>query len=281
MRTGIVLAMACLLSVGSARAQESTQDTEADSFLASLDWQVGPTTVAIPGGASFEVPAGFAFLDEANTARFQEAMENLSSPGETMFVPETMEWFAIFTFDPIGYVEDDETIDADAVIESIREGQELANQELASRGWTTLTIDGWELEPSYHTDTQWLEWAIGATSSHGGRVVNFNTRVLGRRGVMEVVLVTGPEDLAVHAPVFRQALAGFAFDADESYAAYVPGDKVAEYGLAALIAGGAAAVAVKSGAGKSFLKLVFGGLAALGAGIVSLFRRRKRVNDGR
>jgi uncharacterized membrane-anchored protein len=42
-------------------------------------------------------------------------------------------------------------------------------------------------------------------------------------------------------------LNGYSFNAGESYAEYRPGDKVAEYGLAALIVGGAAAVAAKKG----------------------------------
>jgi uncharacterized membrane-anchored protein len=53
---------------------------------------------------------------------------------------------------------------------------------------------------------------------------------------------------------------------------------MAEYGLTALIVGGAAAAAAKSGAMKGFGKLigigVLGGLAAVGAAFRKLFRRR-------
>src|SRR5690606_9451536 len=137
-------------------------------------------------------------------------------------------------------------------------GQEYANEELEYLGWETLTILGWEQAPHYDNETQRLEWAVRATSA-GEDFVNFNTRILGRYGVMEVVLVTGPEQLAAHVPEFKDALTGFSFVPSSSYAAYQPGDRVAEYGLAALIAGGAAAVALKSGTGKALIKLVLGG----------------------
>ena len=71
------------------------------------------------------------------------------------------------------------------------------------------------------------------------------------------------------------------FNEGYRYADYIPGkDKVAEYGVAALVAGSAAAAA-KAGLFKGLLatlvaskKIVFIGLIALGGLIVSLFRSR-------
>lgn len=273
MRLARLLLAGALLAMGGVHAQEN-QGSE--DFLSTLAWEVGPTTVAVPEGGVFQVPEGFVFLAEDDSARFQEYIQNIPSPGETMFAPDTLEWFAIFRFEETGYVQDDEAIDADAVLQTVRDGQEAANAELADRGWGTLTIDGWETPPQYDSASNRLEWAIRATSSDGGKVVNFNTRVLGRHGVMEVVLVTSPEALALHTPQFKTALDGFAYEQSASYAAYEPGDRVAEYGLAALIAGGAAAVVAKSGAGKALLKLVIGGLAALGALFAGIFRKKKK-----
>ena len=64
---------------------------------------------------------------------------------------------------------------------------------------------------------------------------------------------------------FKTALKGYDFAAGERYAEFRAGDRVAEYGLAALVVGGAAAVASKTGAGKAVGKmLIYGGLAAIG-----------------
>lgn len=248
--------------------------------LSALDWQWGPTRVSIPGGAYFDVPEGFGFLDEGETRKFQEYIQNIPTPGETLFLHEESEWFAIFRFEDTGYVEDDEEIDAAALLKSMRENQREANKELESRGWSTMTIDGWAHEPHYEPETQQLEWALALTTQpSGGRVVNYNTRVLGRRGVMEVILVTDPDALASDLVAFRGAMDSFSFEAEESYAAFQPGDKVAQYGLAALVVGGAAAVATKSGFLKSFGKAIAIGVFALLAGlwgrIKRLFRRKE------
>ncbi len=68
----------------------------------------------------------------------------------------------------------------------------------------------------------------------------------------------------------------------ETYAEFKPGDKVAEYGLAALILGGAAAVATKkgfwaiiAGAAVAFWKLIAGVVIALFAGIGRVFKKKQ------
>jgi uncharacterized membrane-anchored protein len=65
----------------------------------------------------------------------------------------------------------------------------------------------------------------------------------------------------------------------ERYAEFKPGDRAAEYGLAGLIVGGAAAAAAKSGALKGFIKVIgvaaIAAFAALAAFLGRLFRRKQ------
>ncbi|GGA71199.1 hypothetical protein GCM10011521_06660 [Arenimonas soli] len=245
------------------------QEAEADP-IGSLDWTIGPATVSVPGGAQFEVPEGFAFLDADETVKFQEINQNIPGNRQTVFAPLNLEWFALFEFEDTGYIQDNEEIDADAILEGIRESQREANEELKKRGWATMTIDGWSYNPRYDPESNRLEWALTATSHPTGqKVVNFNTRILGRRGVMKVTLVTEPVHLEADVPGFKAALAGFGFLPDEQYAAFREGDKVAAYGLGALILGGAAAAGAKSGLLKSVGKFILFGVLALFAGLWS------------
>ena len=64
---------------------------------------------------------------------------------------------------------------------------------------------------------------------------------------MEVVLVVEPEQLATTLPKFNSLLANYSFQTGQSYAEFRSGDKVAKYGLAALVVGGAALGAAKLG----------------------------------
>ena len=55
-----------------------------------------------------------------------------------------------------------------------------------------------------------LEWAIRAES--GDRpIINYNTRLLGRKGVMEVILIVKPDALAETLPTFKELLKDYSF----------------------------------------------------------------------
>lgn len=255
--------------------QGATQETLAPP----LNFQVGPATVPVGDNATLELPEGYVFLDAEETVKFMELTQNTSSGREYTFGPEGLDWFAVLEFDDTGYVKDDEEIDADALLESVRVGTAESNKMRRERGWAEMHITGWRFKPRYDAQSNRLEWAIDA-QSEGQTVTNFNTRVLGRRGVTSVVLVAGPEQLDQVVPLFKQVLAGYTFNEGERYAEFKPGDKVATYGLAALVAGGAAAAAAKSGLLKGLWKFIVVGVVAVGAAIKSLLGRKGKGSDG-
>ena len=144
-----------------------------------------------------------------------------------------------------------------------------------------MEILGWSFQPQYDQQINALEWAILAQMQQSGsQVINYNTRLLGRRGVMEVVVATDPELLTTSIANFKSLVPGYQFSTGEKYAEFKEGDHIAEYGLAALITGGAAAVAAKKGwlaAIGVFLlkmwKLLVVGVVAVGAGFRKFFKR--------
>jgi len=90
------------------------------------------------------------------------------------------------------------------------------------------------------------------------------------------VLIVDPESLQATLPTFRDVLAGYSFQSGNNYAEYRAGDKVAKYGLAALVVGGAAVGAAKLGLLTGLLvflkkgwKLVVIGIAA----VATLFKK--------
>ena len=165
------------------------------------------------------------------------------------------------------------------MLSSIRTGLEHGNEERRSRGWDTLKLVGWSAKPQYDQQIRALAWAILLESeSSGSKVVNYNTRLLGRRGVMEVTVAADPEDLQPAIADFKALVPGYAYVAGEGYGEFRPGDHVAEIGLAALITGGAAAVASKKGwlagigiALAKFWKLLVVGVLGVGVAVRKLF----------
>src|SRR5207253_5010090 len=169
--------------------------------------------------------------------------------------------------------------DADKLLQAIKRGTARGNQERVRNGKPPLEIVGWEQPPRYDPVTHNLEWAIRATSE-GRPLLNYNTRLLGRKGVMEVVLVVRPERFEATLPTFRTLLANYNFQTGQTYAEFRKGDKVAKIGLAALVVGGAAVGAAKLGLFawlavilKKGFKLVILAVAAVAAFFKKLFGR--------
>lgn len=285
--TGLLAGIFLLLIAGSAVAQTDGAKAEEQDPFAQLPWELGPTTGSLGEHAAIEVPEGYAFLDAEGAARFNEIAENPpTGVDEYIVAPTDLRWVAFFSFNEVGYVKDDEKLDPDDILSSIRDGTEAANVEREKRGWDTMQILGWSFKPQYDDQIHALEWAVLAQMSQGGgQFVNYNTRLLGRRGVMEVVLVADTQTLDNSIASFKDLVPGYEFSAGEKYAEFKAGDHVAEYGLAALITGGAAAVAAKKGwlaAIGVFLvkmwKLLLIGLLAVGATFRKFFKRGQDGN---
>ena len=276
-----------LLAPGGTCAQEQKQKRARPQ----IQWQDGPTQADLGNVAQIQVPKGFKFTGIDGTRKFAELLENPVGGKEIgVMIPDLSEkdngqglWFILFEFDPIGYVKDgdqkdlnDQTIST--ILSSIRAGTESANQERQRRGWATLSVVGWERQPFYDPSSHNLVWGIRGSSIENGKPsysINYNTRILGREGVLSANLVVDPEQLSAVVPTYEKLVAGVSFKPGKSYAEMRPGDKIAEYGLIGLITGGVGAVAIKTGFFTKFLKPILVGIAvAFGAvvkGIKSFF----------
>lgn len=260
--------------VTSAQEPQAAKD-EATKVLQSIRWVNGPGKGEMKDIAAIDVPAGYIFAKAEDVAKLMELMQNPVSGQEVGFLaPQDMSWFMVFEFDEVGYVKDDERdkLDADAILKNIKEGTEAANEERKKRGWDSLNIVGWEQQPKYDPSSNNLTWAIRGESG-GSQIVNFNTRILGREGVMEVALVVDPPQLAGVLPMSQKLLGDYEFVPGKRYAEFKQGDKLAAYGLAALITGGTVAAAAKSGLLAKLLKILAKFGIFIAAGAAALFKK--------
>jgi uncharacterized membrane-anchored protein len=265
--------------VGQSKKRPSPSPTPASTWdsYEGVKWQKGSSVGDLGDIAQVKVPDGYIFANANDTRTIMEANQNPTNGKELGFIASADEnWFAVFEFDDVGYVKDDDkdSLDAGALLDSIRAGTEAGNIERQRRGWATMTIIGWEQPPHYNEISHNLEWAVKA-SSEGLPIVNHNTRLLGRGGVMEVTLVTEPSELAATLPKFKTMLQGFEFKTGHRYAEFRAGDKTAAYGLTGLIVGGGAAALVKTGAFKWWGKAIVGAFLAISALVKKLFSRNR------
>ena len=266
-----LIVCACALIAPALAAEKSPFD--------NADFIHGPAKAKLGGIAQIQVPEHYTFTGAEGTKKLMEMMGNTVDGSELGFLaPTNSNWFVLFEFDDSGYVKDDDKdkLDADAILYSIRRGTEQANKQRKKMGIPPVNVVGWEQPPKYNAETHNLEWAIRG-ESEGEPVVNYNTRVLGRKGVMRVTVVGDPEEVKTAMPDFKQLMAGYNFVSGQTYAEYKPGDKVAQYGLAALVVGGAAVGAAKLGLFASLAVFLKKGWKLVVVGVVALAAMLKKV----
>jgi uncharacterized membrane-anchored protein len=291
-RAFLVLCVVALFPVRGT-AQESGR-----SIFDVIKWQDGPSTGILGLHADLGVPSYCKFGDSDGAKVFLRATGNIPSGREVGVLlcdpkRDSSYWFVVFDFDESGYVKDDEkaTLDAAKILKTLQEGQIQGNAARRRQGLDELEIVGWERPPYYDTVTNNLTWSVRVRSKTDESVsINHSVRLLGRRGVMNVDLVADPEDMATAVVAFDSALTEFSYFSGQSYAEWKPGDKVAEYGLTALVAGGAGLAAAKLGlfgkawkfllgvlvALKKFVIVLLLGIAAMFKKIVAFFKREPK-----
>jgi uncharacterized membrane-anchored protein len=266
---GIILA---LIGATTAAAQNQNQDPLWQQ-LNQLKWQFDGNG-AIGTEATIRIPRGYAFLKAPDSRRFLEIMGNPPSDNDYIIGPENLHWFTVFEFEPIGYVRDDERLDPDGLLETLKQDNAAGLAERKRLGLSPLYLVGWYVPPHYDLQTKRLEWGIKLQDDKGEITVNYMSRILGRDGVMDTLLVSSPTSLDADMRDFKAILSdGYSFNPGNRYFEFRNGDKVAAYGLSALIVGGAAAAAAKSGAFKGLAKFLWVGVLAVFGGIISFFKR--------
>jgi uncharacterized membrane-anchored protein len=160
-----------------------------------------------------------------------------------------------------------------------------SNPERKKQGYPAMTLVGWAETPHYDKASHKLYWAKELQSDdspqHG---LNYNIRVLGREGVLVLNAVAGLDQLGQIKTEMQKVTTATNFTAGNRYADFNGStDKVAEYGIAALVAGG---VAAKLGLFAklfalllAFKKLVVIGVAAAGSWIWKVFKRKPKAGQ--
>ena len=144
-----------------------------------------------------------------------------------------------------------------------------------------MELLGWAAPPRYDSATHKLYWAKELKfGNETGNTLNYNIRMLGRRGVLVLNAVASMDQLSQIEQKTPEILSAIDFNQGHRYADFNPasGDKVATYGLAALVAGG---VAAKLGFFKAIWvaiiaakKFIIIGVLAVAAWFRKLFRKK-------
>jgi uncharacterized membrane-anchored protein len=254
----------------------------------------GPSDVALIDQATLKLQAKYFFVPKAEAARALRALGNVVNDTDLigLIVGERQsdQWIVVIRYIKEGYIRDDDARNwnADELLKNIKEGVEETNKDRVARGFPEMQVIGWVEPPGYDDATYRLVWSMLAKDKDQAdnvpKGINYNTYALGRDGYFSLNLLSNSARIANDKTAAHELLADLDYNTGKRYEDFsATTDRIAEYGLAALIGG----IAVKKlgllalGAALvlKFAKPIFVGVALVGAGVMRFFRRKPRDNS--
>lgn len=255
----------------------------------SLDRRQGD--VSLPGGvATLHVPDTFYYLSPTDAEKvLVDVWGNPPGAGKStlgMLLPsqytpfDDASWGVTISYNEDGYVSDEDAKDIDygELLTGMQEAAEETSKERVRMGYEPVKLIGWAEAPRYDEQTHKLHWAkefqVGDNAIH---TLNYNIRVLGRKGVLVLNFIAGMDQKPEIDSNVDTVLGIAEFNDGMRYTDFNPNvDKVAAYGIGALVAGKVAAKTGLLAAALVFLKK-FGVLIVVGVGALlgRLLKRKK------
>jgi uncharacterized membrane-anchored protein len=246
------------------------------------------------GAATLRLPPDFRYLDKYGAqVVLTEAWKNppevaASSANNGLIVPATFNisspdaWAVAIGYTEEGYIKDEDAdqINYDSLLKEMQEGIREGSEDRKKRGYPRYELIGWAAPPHYHRASHRLYWAKELHfEDESENTLNYDIRILGRRGFLALNAIASKHQLSSVESAMARLLNSVDFQEGHRYADYLPSaDKVATYGIGALVAG---KIAAKIGllkwllgillVGKKFILVAFAGLV----GFLRKFFRRK------
>ena len=274
-------------------AQDTPPEAEESEAVApagpELKYQTG--TITLPNNvATLHLGERYRYLDPNETNKLLMAWGNESdTTTQGTIVPADVEpfsesgWAVILTYEDDGHIDDSDAteIDYDDMLKDMKEGTEDHNDARKEAGFEAVHLVGWAEKPHYDASAKKLYWAkelnFEGSPTH---TLNYDVRVLGREGVLSMNAVASMDQIEEIRAEMRPLIEVAEFNEGYRYAEFnAKTDRMAEYGLGALIAAGVGAkLGLFAKLGAFFLmfkKFIIIGVIALGGFLAKLFGKKK------
>jgi len=277
-----------------ANAQEYELSPEEQAYLEQMQAimeTLNPQTGQISVGGdlvTLSVPEDFYFLDADDAATVLVDMWG-NPPGQDvlgMLFPSNItpldydSWAVTIEYSDDGHVSDDNVseIDYDELLEEMQDDARAANPDRIDEGYEPIEIVGWAEPPHYVASSRKLYWAKEIQfGDMDETTLNYEIRALGRTGVLSMTFIAPTSQLDAINESREAVLAMADFNPGRRYEDFDSNiDKVAAYGVGALVAGKIAAKTGFLGAAilllKKFGVFLLIGLGAFGRKLKGLFK---------
>ena len=284
---GILFTLITLVFSPSAFSEEELLSPEQVQYLKQLQsindsLQRKTGDIELPNKvATLKVPDSFYYLNPQDTRKVLVDLWGNPPGGNDqtlgMLFPSNASpldhdaWGVTIEYEEDGYVSDEDAddIDYDDLLADLKQETENASKQRVQQGYEAIELIGWAAKPYYDKNTHKLHWAkeikFGDSEPH---TLNYNIRVLGRKGVLVLNFIASMDQKALIDSRIDTVLALAEFNQGSQYADFDPSiDKVAAYGIGALVAGKVIAKTGLIAAALIFMKK-FGIILLVGAGVL-------------
>lgn len=259
-----------------------------DSLNNSFKYQTG--LVKIKNFATIKVPAGFKFLDAEQSIYVLHSI--WGNPEDTtilgLLFPENLGplhpdgWAISVEYSEEGHIDDDdaEDIDYDELLADMKKDAEEANPGRVQADYEPIHLIGWASKPYYDAENKKLHWAKEiqfGDSTIGVNTLNYNVRILGRKGYLVLNAIGSMSQLGAINKEIDKVLASVEFTEGYKYSDFDPKlDKVAAYGIGGLVAGKVLANVGFFGILAKFGKFIILGIGAALTFVWKFFTGRRK-----
>ncbi|WP_299020120.1 DUF2167 domain-containing protein [uncultured Photobacterium sp.] len=275
-------------------AENTTDTSEADDYYEwarnvwnSLERQTGE--IKLSGAtATLNIPEDFYYLSSSDAETVLVDVWG-NPPGQNtlgMIFPADMtpfdndSWAVTIRYEEDGYVSDDDANDIDytELLNQMKSDTREESEARVSQGYEAIELVGWAAAPYYDAQTHKLHWAKEIKFGEDDvNTLNYNIRVLGRQGVLVLNFIANMDQKDIIESKLESVLALAEFEQGSKYTDFDSStDKMAAYGLGALVAGKVAAKTGFLAAAILFLKkfgvIIFVGI---GAFFKKFFKKKK------
>ncbi len=272
----VVLAVTLCVCQQSRAAQSPATGALVDDPFNQIHWAAGPQRITLSDFAYIDIPQGYRMTDVIGARKFLES-QNDTVPGDTVGILASTSgnWWAVLEYNTKGYVKDAnlQQIDSAAVLKAVQ-----AQIQAKDNAGSAVTSVSWDKTPVYDSQAQTLAWSLQVQNG-SAKAVNQTIVLLGRYGVFQITAVQ-PSQVA-NVPSLADLASNISFKDGDRYADYQIGDKIADIGLAQLIAGEKhVPVAASSISGGTAMVYVYSALAlCVVVGSVMLLRKKNQATQ--
>lgn len=236
--TGILILLSALASLANEEGQEPERDATTEQKAGKVIIEEAKATLDLPEGYRFTEAEGAKAADPDILGDPQDPSSTfigVVTPADVKKEP----WSVIVEFYHEGYISDERSdlFRYENVLSNLRARDKESLKARVRSKDDSLKLIGWAIAPSYDESRKILTWAESLRSDDSkGSLISYNARLLSRRGMLKMQVVSGVEHLNQIEAAMPKIVDAVTFDSGEQYADFNPAtDKKSDYVFASLM----------------------------------------------